>query len=60
VAVWKNIRDILWPRVWRGWIEEYMAYFVVKGVVRLLGGINSIFCGEGCSVAVRKNTWHIL
>ena len=37
-----------------------MAYFVVKGVVRLLGGINSIFCGEGCSVAVRKNIWHIL
>ena len=35
-----------------------MAYFVVKSVVWLLGGIASIFRGEEYCVVVIKNTWH--
>jgi len=37
-----------------------MAYFLVRRVVCLLGGKHSIFFGEGCGLAFRKNTLHIL
>lgn len=37
-----------------------MAYFVLKSVVRLVGGMHGIFCGEECVVAVRKNICRIL
>ena len=37
-----------------------MAYFVLKSVVWLLGGIDSIFRGEESCVVVIKNIWHIL